>query len=156
MHRRATSKKWAAEAEKEIDMDDKEATPVEDVEGRLPPAEPNQPAQQEEQPEKPTQTGDVNFQETMMRVMMEMKEDNKKAREENQKSIESINKNIESVKGDNQKISHQMAENSKKIDDSYKKLTKTLCQKMDDMTKKIINDNKPVSYTHLDVYKRQA
>ena len=32
MQRRATSKKRAAEAEKEIDMGDKEATPVEDIE----------------------------------------------------------------------------------------------------------------------------
>ena len=37
MPKRAMSKKRAAEAEKEIDMDDKEATPVEDIEGRLPP-----------------------------------------------------------------------------------------------------------------------
>ena len=59
-------KKRAAEAEKQIekiDMDDKEATPIEDIEGRLPPAEPNQPEQQEEQPEKHTQTGDVNLKE---------------------------------------------------------------------------------------------
>ena len=37
MPKRAISKKRAAEAEKEIDMDDKEATPVENIEGRLPP-----------------------------------------------------------------------------------------------------------------------
>ena len=36
MQRRATSKKRAAEAEKEIDMGDKEATPVEIVETLLP------------------------------------------------------------------------------------------------------------------------
>ena len=38
MPKRAISKKRAAEAEKEIeeiDMDDKEATPVEDIEGRV-------------------------------------------------------------------------------------------------------------------------
>ena len=35
--RRATSKKRAAEAEKELDMDNKEATPVEDMEKTLEP-----------------------------------------------------------------------------------------------------------------------
>ena len=60
MQRRATSKKPAAEAEREINMDDKEATPVEDIEERLPPAEPNRPAQ----------TEDVSLQE-IMRVIME-------------------------------------------------------------------------------------
>ena len=43
MQRRATSKKRASEAKKEIDMEDKEATPVEDVERLLPPVEPKQP-----------------------------------------------------------------------------------------------------------------
>ena len=51
MHKRATSKKRAAEAEKEISMEDTEATPVADVEMLLPPAEPNKPTQQEEQTE---------------------------------------------------------------------------------------------------------
>ena len=50
MQRRATSKKRAAEVDKEINMDDKEATPVEDLEEILPPIEPNRPIQQEEQP----------------------------------------------------------------------------------------------------------
>ena len=61
MQRRATSKKRAAEAEKEveIDMENKEATPV-DVESSLPPVLSKQPAQPEEQPEMPTQTGEVN------------------------------------------------------------------------------------------------
>ena len=50
MPKRATSKKRVAEAKKEIGMDDKKATPGEDIEVRLPPVELNQPAQQEEQP----------------------------------------------------------------------------------------------------------
>ena len=66
MHRRATSKKRAAEAEKELDMDDKEATSVEDIEVVLPPAEQKQPAQRKEQQEKPTQTGDANLLEMML------------------------------------------------------------------------------------------
>ena len=51
MQCRATSKKRAAEAEKEVEMDteNKEATPVEDVERLLPPVEPKQPAPPEEQ-----------------------------------------------------------------------------------------------------------
>ena len=36
-----TSKKCAADAEKEINMDEKEVTLVEDIEVVLPPAEPN-------------------------------------------------------------------------------------------------------------------
>ena len=65
MQRRATSKKRAAEAEKEVevDMENKEATPVEDVERLLPPVLSKQPAQPEEQPEIPTQTGDINVPE---------------------------------------------------------------------------------------------
>ena len=47
MQQRATSKKRAADAEKEINMDEKEATPVEDIEAILPPTEPNRPAQPE-------------------------------------------------------------------------------------------------------------
>ena len=53
MHRRATSKKRVAEAEKEIDMEDKDATPVEDMEMILPPAEPTKPLLQEKHPENP-------------------------------------------------------------------------------------------------------
>ena len=96
MQRRATSKRRAAEAEKEleIDMDNKEATPV-DVESSLPPVLSKQPEQPGEQPEMPTQTGEINvrkerleqpgepsqtentattgdvkFQETLMRMMV--------------------------------------------------------------------------------------
>ena len=46
MHRRATSKKRAVEAEQEIDMEDKETAPVEDAELILPPAEPTEPIPQ--------------------------------------------------------------------------------------------------------------
>ena len=74
MQRRATSKKRTAEVEKEINMDDKEATPVEDIEEILHPAEPTKPAQQEKQLEKPTQTGDANFIEMMEKMMEDNKE----------------------------------------------------------------------------------
>ena len=60
MQRRATSKKRVAEAEKEVDMGDKEATPVEDPEGLLTQVEPKQPAPPKEQPEVTTQTGEAN------------------------------------------------------------------------------------------------
>ena len=56
---------------------DREAAPVEDVELVLPPTESTEPVSQGKQPDKPTQTGDVIFQETMMRMMMEMREENK-------------------------------------------------------------------------------
>ena len=58
MQRRATSKKRAVEAEKEVDMGDKEATPVEDPEVVLTPLEDKQTAPPEEQPEVPTQAGE--------------------------------------------------------------------------------------------------
>ena len=44
-------------------MEDKEATPVEDMEMILPPIEPTKPRLQKELPEVPTQTGDVNITE---------------------------------------------------------------------------------------------
>ena len=62
-------------------MEDKEATPVEDVELMLPPAEPTEPVSQGKQPDKPTQTCVVAMQE-MFRLMMEkMKADNKRLKE---------------------------------------------------------------------------
>ena len=77
MHKRATSKKLAAEAEKGTRMEEKEATSAEDVEEILTTVELRQPEQVEEiyqpevnQPEKPTKTGDVNYQE-MMRMIIE-------------------------------------------------------------------------------------
>ena len=116
MQRRGTSKKRAAEAEKEIevDMDNKEATPVE-AEEVLPPVLSKQTEQPGEQPELPTQTGEVNVQERYveksktaeeirMDMMMEMfqrefkslKEDNKKM-DENSKGLKEelsgVNKN---------------------------------------------------------------
>ena len=108
MHKRASSLRWAKEAEKEVSVGDKEVTSVEDAEQMLPPREPVKPMQPENQPEKPTQPGDADFME-MMRIMME---DNRKKMEETlNKKTDKTNKNIESLKA--------------------------------------------VSYTHLDVYKRQ-
>ena len=69
MHERATSKKRTAEVERELNMDDKEATPVEDVEMMLPPAEPTKPAQQEEQSNRPMQTKEKIFQELMRAII---------------------------------------------------------------------------------------
>ena len=91
MQRRATSKRRAAEADKEIVMDDKEATPVEDLEEILPPIEPSRPIQTEELHERPAITGDINIMEMLKNMM-----------EENRKSVESTNKNIESLKEDSQ------------------------------------------------------
>ena len=63
MQRRATSKKRAAEAKREVDMGDKEATPVENIEVLVAPVEQKQPAPPEEQPEVPTETVEVNVPE---------------------------------------------------------------------------------------------
>ena len=94
MQRRATSKRRAAEADKEIDMDDKEATPVEDLEEILPPIEPSRPVQQEEQIEKPTQTGDANLLEILRAMNKNMESMNKKMEDSQKKTEESLNKNI--------------------------------------------------------------
>ena len=88
MQKRATSKKRAVDAEPKINMDKKEATPVED-EVILPPMEPAKPTR-EEQPEKPTQTGDVNFQETMIRMLNEIIEIQKEIRNDNKRWIEAM------------------------------------------------------------------
>ena len=69
MQRRTTSKRRAAEADKEIDMDDKEATSVEDLEEILPPTEPSRPVQQEEQPDRPAQAENADFKEWMLSLI---------------------------------------------------------------------------------------
>ena len=121
MHKRATSIKRAAEAEKEISMEDTEATPVKDVEMLLPPAEPNKSTQQKEQHEKLTQTGDKDLQETMMRILIGIQEDNTKT----SKKIEEKSKKME----------EKMEENSKKMEE-------TLSKKMEEKKNELKNDNK--------------
>ena len=91
MHRRATSKKRAVEAEQEVDMEDKEATPVEDVELMLPPAEPNKPAPQKEQPEKSTAKEDTKLDRMMEMSLREFKT----TKEELGNKIGNTNKKIE-------------------------------------------------------------
>ena len=142
MQRRATSKKRAAEAEKELNMDDKEATPVEDIEAILSPAEPNRPAP----------TGDANFME-MMRSMME---------ETLNKNNEKLNKNIESLK---EELSEKIDDNSKKMEEKIDDISKRIEENNAKIEGEITGDRReiaevhercePVSYTHLDVYKRQ-
>ena len=121
-------------------MDDKEATPVEDIEQILPPMEPAEPIQSEDQPEKPTQTEEERFQE-----IMGIQKDFKKELKETNKNIESLskkiddgkenfkgelkdfkgelnktNQSIESLKDDNQKLSQQMDENNKNMEEKTK------------------------------------
>ena len=123
MQRRATSIKRAAEAEKEVDMGDKEATPVEDPEVLVNPVEPKQPAPSEEPPEVTTQTGEVNLQEKkvekakgteeskldrfmeMFLQRMEgmdknMEENSKKLSEDLNNKLDSTNKKMDSTKED--------------------------------------------------------
>ena len=149
MKKRALSKKRAAEAEKEIveiDMDDKEATPVEDLEGRLPPEEPKQPTQPKEQPEIPTQTGEVNLQEKelekskitegpILDKMMEMfLQLSKERKEDNQSLKEELGELGNKIENTNKRIE----ENSKKMEEDNQSLSK----KMDDMVIEIKNDSK--------------
>ena len=60
--KRSASKKSAADAEPNINMDEKEATPVEDIEEILPPMEPDRPVQTEEE----------KFRETMMKMVEQL------------------------------------------------------------------------------------
>ena len=62
----------------DVNMDDKEATPVEDIEQILPPMEPAEPIQSEYQPEKPMQTEEERFQEMIMGIRTDFKEELKK------------------------------------------------------------------------------
>ena len=78
-------------------MDDKEATPVEDVEQILPPMEPAEPIQSENQPEKPTQTEEERFQKMMMVIMgikQDFKEEFKKIDSNSKKMEEKIDNNM--------------------------------------------------------------
>ena len=83
----------------EMDMENKEATPVEDVERLLPPVLFKQPAQPEEQPEMHTQTGEVNLQEKsktmedrrmekIMEIFMKMDENRKEDSQSLSKKME--------------------------------------------------------------------
>ena len=82
----------AVDAEQEINMDEKEVTPVEDVEVILPPMEPTKPTRREDQPEQPTQQGDANFLEMMKEQFTQI-----------DKKIDDSNKELkEELKADNQ------------------------------------------------------
>ena len=115
MYRWATSKKRAADVEKEIDTGDKEVQPAPEVEVIAGDT-------QGDQTDRPTPTENVVWQE-MMRVMMDrfgwMEESNKK-------SIEKNDKNIESIKDDNQQISKNMETINKKKDDKSKKMEENM------------------------------
>ena len=91
-------------------MGDKEAIPVEDPEVLVTPVEDKQPVPPEEQHEVPTQTEEVTFRETLMKMIME------------------INKNIESTKEENKSTSQKL---SKDTEENSKKLSQYLNRKMD-------------------------
>ena len=140
--KRSTSKKRAADADQKINMDEKEATPVEEVEEVLPPKE----------PEQPTQSGDANIME-MMKFMKEqfqkMDDSNKELKADNQRNLESLK---EELKTDNQKNLESLKEElSGKIDNTNKKIDEL---KQD--SQRNMETLNAVSYTHLDVYKRQV
>ena len=105
MQRRSTSKKRAAEAEKEINMEDKEATRVEDVEMMLPPTEPTKPMSQEEQPEK-SKTTEGPILDKMMEI---------------NKNIESTNKSIESTKQEIKSTKEELCKDKKEDNQSLNK-----------------------------------
>ena len=133
MQRRATSKKRAAEAEREleIDMDNKEATPVE-VEELLPPVLSKQTEQSEEQPEMLTQTEKINVPEketedmTVEEMLRAMMKNNKSLDKERKEDKLALNKKFEELKGDNQSLKEDIKsskeETNKKIEENSKKM----------------------------------
>ena len=88
--------------------------------------------------EKPAQAENTDFQEAMMRVMMELKEDGKKSRAENQRNVELLNKNMEA-------INRKMDDGQKNIDslreDLHKKFDDTN-RSMDALNRKIDDSNR--------------
>ena len=117
MHRRATSKEGAVEAEQEIDMEDKEATPVEDVETILPPAEPNKPAPQEEQLKKSTTKEDTKLDKMMEMLLREFKTTKEESGNKIGDTNKKIEENNEEMKSDNQGLKEELRENSKKMEE---------------------------------------
>ena len=110
MHRRPTSKKRAVDAEQEINMDEKEAMPVEDIKAILPPMEPTKPTRRAGQPEQPTKQGDANFLE-MMKFMKEQFTQIDKKMDDTNKKIDDSNKELkEELKADNQKNNESLKE----------------------------------------------
>ena len=138
-----------------MDMENKEATPVEDVERLLPLVEPKQPAPPKEQPEVPTQTGDINVPEKeiekykttedskmdkIMEMFLQMREDiggtNKKM-EENNKKMEGINKNIESKMKENGKKLEELKEDNQSLKEELSNKIENTNKKIDETRKKI-------------------
>ena len=110
MPRRATSAKRTAEAATELDMQEKEATPVEEIEILLP----------TEETDKTTESVNAN---SLMECMRE-------AFQQMEKNNEELNKKIE-------------------------KNNETLKQQIKEDNRTLKRNTESVSYTHLDVYKRQ-
>ena len=133
---RSTSKKRAAEAEREARLEEKETTSTEDVEEilleiedkQLEPAEEVQQPDDEEpevipqevqpedsQPERPTKPVNMDYQE-MMRMILEGT--NKTMETLSQMMEESTNKSIESLKED---LNKKINETSQSTKDVYKR-----------------------------------
>ena len=125
MPKRAISKKRAVEAEEEIDMENKEATPVEDVEMILPPVEPTKPMSQEEQPEKSTTKEDTILDKVMeMFLQISQKMDctkeelSKERKEDNQSLKEELGELSKEMKENNKSTKDELGELSKKMDET--------------------------------------
>ena len=120
MYRRATSKKRAADAQKEIDTGDKEETPGEEVEVMV------------GETTRKTRTENVNYQE-MMRVILErfgrMEDNNKELKEE--------------LRDNSKKMEEKIEDNSKKMEENSKKME----EKIDDNSKKMEENMDCLLYT---------
>ena len=116
------------DADPKINMDEKEATPVEDVEVIPPPMEPNRPVQTEEE----------KFRETMMRM------------------LEQLGQQMNDSKTDNKKLSEKIDDSNKKLKEELKTDNQKSIESLKEELSGKIDNNSTVSYTHLDVYKRQS
>ena len=110
MHKRASSLRRMKEAEKEVRVEEKEVTSVEDVE----------PVVREET------RGDPNF----LKFMEQMNENFKQMNKKFDKNREETNQNITSFKGDFEKMEEKIDNNNKtmeeKVDSNNKKMEKNM------------------------------
>ena len=150
------------EIERDVRMEEKEITSVEDVEELLTPME----------IDKPTQKEDLSTQE-MFRIMMEQRREDK---EELNKKFELINDNFKKMdKKQNEKLDKKFESLNETLTQKMKEENKIISEKIERSNEKTSEalrlmkedietlndkieynqDTLPVSYTHLDVYKRQ-
>ena len=124
MTRRAASCKRTVNQEIELDMEEKEATPVEEVEKILPPAEPN----------KTTESVDMNsimkfLQETSKQNSETLKQMEKKRKEDSEtlKQMDSNNETSKQMKEDSEKLNKKIDNNNETMKHHLEEYREEIC-----------------------------